>query len=62
MKDDAGGTVPRAERFFCNDGEVFPREGKTYVLSSQWGNKTLDAARSLSETYPNLKIRIKPSD
>ena len=62
MKDDPGSTVPRAKRFFCNDGEAFPIEGKTYVLSNQWGRRTLQAANELSEAFPHLKIAIKQSE
>jgi hypothetical protein len=61
MKDDIGGTVPRAKRFFCNDGEVFHYRNETHVLSNQWGNKTLEAVESLAKAFPDLKIEIKPS-
>lgn len=61
MKDDPGGTVPRAKRYFCDDGEVFHANGKTYVMSNQWGNKTLDAVDSLANMFPNLNISIRPS-
>lgn len=61
MKDDAGGTVPRAKRYFCNDGEVFHAEDKTYVLSNQWGNKTVEAVDSLAKMFPDLNIEIKPT-
>ena len=62
MKDDVGNSVPRAKHFFCNDGEPFPIAGKTYVLSNHWGRKALEAATTLSETFPHLKIEIKPSE
>ena len=62
MKDDGGGTMPRDKRFFCNNGEVFPIEGKTYALTNQWGSETLAAVKSLAETFPHLKIEIKPSE
>ncbi|MES9831164.1 MAG: hypothetical protein ABW139_02890 [Candidatus Thiodiazotropha sp. DIVDIV] len=61
MQDDPGGTIPRAKRYFCGDGEVFHANGKTYVLSNQWGRATLDAVDSLMKGFPNLNIKISPS-
>ncbi len=62
MRDDVGGKVPRAKRYFCNDGELFHADARTYVLSNQWGDRTREAADSLAEVFPHLKIEIKPSD
>ena len=59
MKDDGGGAVPRSKRFFCEEGEPFHVENKTYVLSNQWGNTTHDAAKKLAEMFPSLKIDYK---
>ena len=59
MKDDGGGAVPRSKRFFCDEDEPFHVENKTYVLSNQWGNSTLDTAKSLAKMCPNLKIDYK---
>ncbi|MCU7931390.1 MAG: hypothetical protein KZQ90_11360 [Candidatus Thiodiazotropha sp. (ex Codakia rugifera)] len=61
MQDDPKGTVPRAKRYFCGDGEVFHVNGKTYVFTNQWGKKTLDAVDSLMNVFPNLNIEIRPS-
>ncbi len=61
MEGDPGGKVPRARRFFSGDDEFFPIEGKTYVLTNQWGSGTLEAAESLKKTFPDLKIEFKPS-
>lgn len=61
MQDDPGGTVPRAKRYFCAEGEVFHQNGKTYVLSNQWGNKTIDAAESLADSFAALSIQIRPT-
>lgn len=60
MEKDVGGTVPRAKRYFCGDGEVFPIDGKTYALTNQWGNKAANAARKLAEAFPDLKIEANP--
>ena len=62
MRADVGGQLPRAKRYFCNDGEQFHADARTYVLSNQWGNRTREAADSLAEAFPHLKIEIKPSD
>jgi hypothetical protein len=60
MKDDPGGTVPRTKRYFCGDDQVFHADGKTYVLSNQWGRGTLEAVDSLMKGFPNLNIKISP--
>lgn len=60
MADDKGQTVPRSRRFFINEGEFFHIDGKTYVLSNQWGNGTLEAVTTLSKMFPDLKIHIQP--
>jgi hypothetical protein len=62
MKADVGGRVPRAKRFFCNDGEVFVIDGSTFVLINQWGARTPEAAKSLAEAFPQLRIRFTPSE
>ena len=50
------------KRYFCGEGEVFHIDGKTYVLSNQWGGKgPARAARNLAEMFPDLNIEIKPS-
>ena len=58
MKSDTGGKHPRIKRFFCNDGEIFHIDQQTYVLSNQWGNKTLDAVNNLTKAYPALGIVV----
>lgn len=62
MLEDTGGAVPRAKRFFCNDGEVFVVNSKTYVLVNQWGARTLEAASLIAEAFPQLKIKFSPSE
>ena len=60
MRNDPGGTIPRAKRFFCNGDEVFHVDNKTYVLSNQWGDRTLEAVESLTKAFPSLNIKIEP--
>ncbi len=61
MKDDVGGAIPRAKRFFCSEGEVFHFDDKTYVLTNQWGRRSLEAVDSLAKMFPNLNIDIHPT-
>ena len=62
MENDGGGKVPMAKRYFCDDEEVFHIDGKTYVLSNQWGGEgPARAARNLEKMFPDLNIQIKPS-
>lgn len=61
MEEDTGGRVPRAKRYFINDGEVFHFEGRTYILSNQWGKKTQEFIENVSVKFPNLQISIEPS-
>jgi hypothetical protein len=56
MKDDSGGIHARTERFFCKDGEFYHSNGKTYVLTNQWGNETIDTINELIRSYPQLNI------
>ena len=58
MKEDTGGAVPRFKRFFCDDGQPFQVQGRTYVLSNQWGPDALDAARELARGFPSLNIEF----
>lgn len=60
MDGHSGGQVPRAKRFFTKEGEAFHSNGKTYVLTNQWGNKTLDAVKSLNKAFPDLNIHVSP--
>ena len=60
-KHDSGGKLPRINRYFHDEGQFFFCDGKTYVLSNQWGRQTLDTVSSLAEAFPDLEIRIAPS-
>ena len=59
MKEDTGGAVPRFKRFFCEDGQPFQVQGRTFVLSNQWGPDALDAARKLARVFPALNIEFR---
>ena len=62
MKADTGGKVPRAKRYYCDADEVFHVDNKTYVMSNQWGSRSLEAAERLAKALPQLEIEIKPSE
>ncbi|MEO8313356.1 MAG: hypothetical protein ABI645_01050 [Pseudomonadota bacterium] len=59
MLDDQGGPIPLTKRYFCKDGEPFHWGGRTYVLSNQWGHRTLEAADILKVTYPQAEIEYQ---
>ncbi len=58
---DPSGKVPRVKRFFSQEGEFFHFDGKTYVLSNQWGKNSFDSALALAELFPDLGIEVSPS-
>ena len=58
LKEEGG--APRIKRFFCDD--PFQANGKTYVLSNQWGIETRDTATKLTQVFPDLQIEFKESD
>lgn len=61
MAEDPGGKVPRTKRFFSNEGEFFIVDGKTYILSNQWGNRTVEAVEKLAGLFPKLGIEVRPA-
>lgn len=61
MEIDAGGKVQKHRRFFSKDDELFHVDGKTYLLSNQWGKNTLDAADILKINFPDFLINISPT-
>lgn len=61
MENDKDGVIPRANRFFNKETEFFLVDGKTYVLSNQWGKSALEYIEKLQKMYPTLQISIKNS-
>jgi len=51
--------VAKARRYFTDEGEFFCVDGKTFVLSNQWGKKQLPSIGQLKEAYPEMNISIK---
>ncbi len=56
MEQDAGGAVPRFKRYFSKEDELMIVDGKTYVLSNQWGNRTTEAVERLISSFTQLDI------
>ena len=54
------GSTPRIKRFFSDD--PFPANGRTYVLSNQWGSETRDTANTLIRAFPDLQMEFKDAD
>ena len=59
MEEDTGGTVAKARRYFTDEGDFFCVDGKTLVLSNQWGMKQLPSIGQCKEAYPEMNISIK---
>ena len=62
MERDSGGQIPRHKRFFTDEGQFFHVDGKTYVLSNQWGKAEMDGIERLVAMFPNMKIGLKVTD
>jgi hypothetical protein len=56
MEGDTGGRHPLAKRYFVD--HPFHVAGKTYVLSNQWGIRTLDAVDILKRTFSGVPVKI----
>ena len=59
MTLDTGGKYPKTKRYFCKQDELIWIEGKTYALTNQWGQRTLEAVDLLSTKYPKMNIGIE---
>lgn len=51
-----------AKRYFCEDGQVFHANGKTYVLSKMWGTSTEPVAEAITSLLPPGTLRWKALD
>ncbi|MDH5572919.1 MAG: hypothetical protein OEY89_14230 [Gammaproteobacteria bacterium] len=59
-EEDKGGAVPRHRRYFSKEDELFHVDGKTYILTNQWGLRTLEAVELLKSKFANLGIDVVP--
>ena len=62
MKNDPGGQIPRAERYFIDKDELFYLDDKTYALTNQWGIHAVRSVQSLSDMFSDLKIEIRKTE
>ncbi len=61
-KAAAGGPTFDPPRWYCEEGEVFHANGKTYAFSKMWGGKNWHRAMELlKERYPQFKIEFSPT-
>ncbi len=58
MESDTGGQLPKTKRYFCEQDKLFVVDGKTYAITNQWGNTTLNVAEEIRSNYPQLEISI----
>lgn len=61
MEEDKGGAIPKYRRYFSREDELFHVDGKTYILTNQWGRQTLEAVELLQKRFPELGIEVCPS-
>lgn len=59
MQDNEGGQIPRIKRYFSNEEELLYSDNKTYVLSNQWGVRTIESVEAIKSRFPELNIQIK---
>ena len=58
----SGGRTFRAKRFFCDEEELFRKNGRTYAFSNQWGGDDwLTAMTNLQTIYPEGHITFTPA-
>lgn len=62
MAEDVGGKIPKNKRYFSKQDELLYVDGKTYVMSNQWGHRTLEAIEQLRLRFPKPKISVQPQD
>ena len=60
MQETPGGKVKKHRRFFSKEDEIFHVDGKTYLLTNQWGKRALEAVEVLRDNYPELSISVTP--
>jgi len=58
---DAGGQIHRSRRFFSQPGEFFHEDGKTYVLTNQWGTGSIETVDALINAFGDGRITYTKS-
>ena len=59
-EENKGGAVPKHRRYFSKEDELFHLDGKTYLLTNQWGLKTLEAVELLKNTFTDIEVEVVP--
>ncbi len=59
-EENKGGAVPKHRRYFSKEDELFHIDGKTYLLTNQWGLKTLEAVALLKNTFTGIEVEVVP--
>jgi len=58
--EDKGGAVAKHRRYFSKEDELFYVDGKTYLLTNQWGRRTLEAVDLLKSHFSDIEIEVIP--
>ncbi len=64
QKADAanGGKSFEERRFYCDEGELFHFDGKTFAFTNQWGHRCIEAMDQLIKAFPNEPISYRASE
>ncbi len=57
----AGGPAFDSRRWFVADDQLIRQHGRTYALSNQWGGRTSEAMRRLTEAFPDKGVEVRVS-
>ncbi|QDU15111.1 hypothetical protein CA11_29310 [Gimesia maris] len=58
----SGGQSFEEKRFYCDEGELFHCDGKTYGFTNQWGSRFIESIEQLIESFPDESISYIASD
>ena len=56
IKDQYPKDVKSVKRYFCNEEQLFHINGITYALSTQWGERAIEAVDLLNKAFPQVTI------
>jgi hypothetical protein len=57
-----GGRSFEERRFYCNDGELFHHNGKTYAFTNQWGTRCVEAIDQLLQAFDDQSISYRAAE
>lgn len=58
----SGGREFSENRFYCDDGELFHRNGHTYSFTNQWGHRCIESIDALLAAFPEEPISYRASE